>query len=431
MMQVLSILLFLIIATAVATGSVPDFDSLVSELRGDDVRLFRWDATDHTSEKQNDEKLCGRALIQEALTFLVTQKSEVPYDHELQAKALEYISLCITDNPTNRAIFASYPGIHDAIIGLIGKSLSIIEPSNEESFVPPALWKLAHVIYITTFANADNHQAYINKGAVRLLGQSIKTVVKREIVDGREQLEVDSPIVIMWSAAALANLAASYCNTEDDGRCYWSWNDTGLEITKEFGSMNSDGSAAREIMLEDDDLVQLLVELACMGYATDEEEDIMVGENAEIDRDEDSVAIVPWAAASALNNLALHMDSHATYLEPSLSCFCHLSQSVDWLEAQKALQLLERARRGYPCFFRKTFHSDGEYAGDSLCLDDKFFHEDGYTCTDFDPDEPPSDEDCAEVDRNGVAAASACCVCQGGSVVEDPVAHEPRSDEEL
>lgn len=414
--QVLLMLLLPIFVLA-ATGSVPDYASLIATLRGEDTRLFRWDATEHTRAKQTE--LCGKESMFQTLSFIVAQNapSKKKYDDDLLANALEYVALCVTDNPSNRAVFASFPEIHDAIIGLIGKSLT--KENKKGSALPKALSKLSHVIYITAFANPNSHQAYIKKGAVVMLGSAIKANARWENVSETQGLQVDSPIVTMWSAAALANLAASYCSSEKDGRCYWNWNATGLEVTTEFGTVTSDGSLARETMLKDDELVQMLVYFCCLGHATDENEDIMVGENALIDRDEDLLSIVPWAAASALKNLALDMNSHSKYLEPSLSCFCHLSKSVDWLEAEKALHLLERARRGYPCYFGREVSPEGEVLGDALCIDHAFFHDEGYTCADFDPDDPPSEEECDAVDRNGIVASSACCACGGGTIIQN------------
>ena len=68
----------------------------------------------------------------------------------------------------------------------------------------------------------------------------------------------------MYAAAALQNLAASYCDTPNDGTCHWEWTAQSADIQLNPNSpLVSDATPMRKRIMEIDGLVDELIELAC------------------------------------------------------------------------------------------------------------------------------------------------------------------------
>jgi hypothetical protein len=232
------------------------------------------------------------------------------------------------------------------------------------------------------------------------------------------------PVQAMWAAAALQNLAASYCDTKDDGRCYWDWNsrnDQHVTITSDSLPMVSDGTLIRQRMLQIDGLVQALTDWACTGpvQGQADETNIFPGVNdqARLERqDEGNPNLVAWAAAGALKNLALEPTAKPL-LEASgaMPCLCRLKKSPDWLEKLKAKDALHFLRRGKsPCMFTGD---DGDESS-SLCIDDNFIDAQGYSCDSY-GNPRPGDCDIADAVSPSTTARQACCACGGGTKVEN------------
>ena len=214
----------------------------------------------------------------------------------------------------------------------------------------------------------------------------------------------------MWAASALQNLAASYCETED-GTCYWEWTSKDEHIQLDPSSpLTSDGTAARKAMLQMEDLVDLLIALACEGPLDEEEEDVaMPGEFAVAGVHDYNAEIITWAAMASLKNLALEPSSKES-LEHVIPCACFVKESADWLEESKSIGFIYHMRRHEdPCWMR-----DDEAA---LCIDSNFLDEGLHTCEDY---EDTDEEECAASKDafSGVAASEACCECGGGFVIQ-------------
>jgi len=372
-----SLLLAVIFLTSNAepTLSVEQLESLVNDIKGDDVRLMRWDATKYTHKRQSHG---GCDHLPTALNTIIQSK-----DDKTQRLACEYATFCITDNPKERAILAQTQGIHQAVTNLV---------SSKDAQVSAMA---SHLIYIGSFANADNHQGFVKAGAVKALAAVCKQT---------KPLAVQA----MYAAAALQNLAASYCDTEDDGRCYWYWTEKKDHVVIEEDSLPlvSDGTRVRQEMLRDQDLVDILKKMACMGPVQGEmsSKNPFPGENAHMGRDDASPNVLAWAATGALKNLALEPKAKVL-LESTMPCFCRLSHSSDWLEENKGEGVLHHMRRTDPCWFENDDHTG------KLCIDKHFLDIEGYTCEDYDD---ASEEECEQVDKAGTKAESACCACGGG-----------------
>jgi hypothetical protein len=258
-----------------------------------------------------------------------------------------------------------------------------------------------NLIYISSFSNKENHQGYIKAGAVEALSTVIKSSHSR-------------PHVLMWACAALANLAASYCSGNKDGRCYWDWKQDGkLTIGKSSRPLNSDGTPVRKAMLQDKDLIQILQKLTCTKPAsqqttTDQNNNPWPGKNAIKGRDEDAPSIVTWAAAGALKNLALLPEAHQV-IEQVLPCLCRLHNSPDWLEQNKGEMTIYHIRKANPCFYGM---SGNDIDQDLSCIDHVWEDKDGYVCNDYKAKDCEGDG--SVPNKQGVSAKDACCVCNGG-----------------
>lgn len=358
--------------------SVDDLEGLVEDIKGDDVRLMRWSASRHTRAQQLSGSCASLPVAMD--TLLKASGSEAAL---LQKLAAEYATFCITDNPEQRAIFSEIDGIHRAVV-------SLVESGNYQLSA-----MASHLIYIASFANPANHQGFFRANAVTALAQVIKSPKA-------------APVQVMYAAAALQNLAASYCDTED-GRCWWVWPPQADIIAIGDNSLPvvADGTSARKVALADAALVERLKELACQGPVAEamSEDYPYPGDSARASAHDFSPSIVPWAAAGALKNLALEPEGQAMIATaPAIFCYCRLSHSGDWLEEDKGQGLLTHIRRADPCWFVE---------GQSLCVDDDFIDADNYMCEDYGN---ASDEECQAEDARGrgTTASQACCGCGGG-----------------
>jgi hypothetical protein len=183
-------------------------------------------------------------------------------------------------------------------------------------------------------------------------------------------------VQVMWTAAALQNLAASYCATLDDGRCYWEWPDvtktsdaTAIDrgaIGHDSLPLISDGTRARQQIQRNDALVERLIEWSCASPVPRKESarNPYTGHKAENPRDTNHTNLLVWAATGALKNVALK-PSAQSLLEPHVPCFCYLSHSKVWLVANKWAVIFHHMRCGDSCWFdRQHVHV--------TCVDDPF-----------------------------------------------------------
>ena len=77
----------------VVAVSTEELVSMIRDLKGTDERLMRWDASEHTSERQK-EGACEKLL--EVAEMLIKEK-----DDTRQRLACEYATWCITDSPVS------------------------------------------------------------------------------------------------------------------------------------------------------------------------------------------------------------------------------------------------------------------------------------------------------------------------------------------
>jgi len=412
-----------------------DLNRLLDEIRDDDNRMVRWDATKHTRKVQKQVKPSGSSFddaasdgsasaafvgcepMVDALRLLMNPNTST----DVAATAMEYATFCITDNPIQRARLVT---VDENIYKRIVQHVTSTESPKTSAMA-------SHLIYIASFANKDNHQGFFRAGAVAALGQVVKDYAASMKRDDKANSKVDDKKAdrpradqAMWAAAALQNLAASYCDTKGDGRCYWGWgfqDSPTVQIEEEHLPVVSDGTSVRKTTIMDTGVMDALIELACQGPVR-HKSDPHPGQGAVVGEHDDSPTIVPWAATGALKNLALEPEGKA-YIDKSpkaTRCLCRMFHSPDWLEQNKGQGVIHHLRADDPCWM----DNDG-----LLCVDYKFIDEDSYHCGEYgDASEQECDNNFATHDEK-LNARAACCACGGGD--RDPAQKAGVSEPEL
>lgn len=379
-----------------------DVEKHIEKLKGDDHRMVRWNADENTARHQKTE--CGN--LAKALDLFKSSK-----EVKVRATVAEYATFCITDNPENRAILSNVEGIHAAILELVREK------------DPKASSIGAHLVYISAYNNAKNIKEFFDEDAVPMLAELF---MNHEAESSQH----------MWAAAAIQNLAASYCEDE----CHWHWTKANkfqhVVLDESNSKLVIDGSPVRQEILRYQDLSMALSHMACMGPVMgkeDPEDNPFPGETAKKGKHDNHYNIVAWAAAGALKNIAL--EPHArNWLEAAVGCACHMEHSEDWLEAAKAESFLDHMRPDNPCYFMneetdEIMHNKDYEEGDedTLCWDYFFVNSDGQLCGDF---SSSKDKGCETRDaKSSLAAQYACCACGGGNRDVDYDEHFEEDDE--
>jgi hypothetical protein len=414
---------------------------LIRRVRGNDHRLVRWDASSYTKRQQQSGGACDDLdkvwrLLQQPLPPMDQQQQQQEYIR--RGLACEYATFCITDNPRHRSSMHNHSGLYENIAHLVQYYIPTPSTLSNITYPPPYAHQYytsavaAHLIYIATFADFMNHQGFITAHAVSALAQllyntsNINLEASSSTSVRSTKMKVNNatvqPIQIMWAAAALQNLAASYCMTEDDGRCYWEWKKTKkskkytLQIGKTSLPQISDGSVARRQIFLDSFLMQQVQYWTCPGPMV-QNRSVLPGTNAVAWdpwlRHEESPLIVPWATTGVLKNVALEVSHNSLVkgiLEGTIMCLCRLTFSSDWLEENKGTGALEHIRAtGIPCWnLPHPSHSSKK----KLCVDDEYWDAERYTCADYASATP---RECSIPNHNSVTPSTACCGCGGGT----------------
>jgi hypothetical protein len=168
--------------------------------------LVRPAPSDETWANQRTEA-CG-ADLDRAYNVLVTEKK----DTQALIDAVTVVSLCTTNNNANRAKLTTKAGVPEAIVGML-------------KLDPTAVAAAGECIWISSFNSPENYQAFVDAGAVEALSGILTSTAPCDATSCYHAK--------MWSAAALQNLAATYC--EDGGYCDWEW------VTRQEGEKRADG----------------------------------------------------------------------------------------------------------------------------------------------------------------------------------------------
>ena len=387
-----------------------ELSSLLDIVRAGDDRIMRWNVQDPT-RLAIEQGACD--AFPEALDFLLEPRS--PDDgkdaESLAGIACEYATFCITDNPSNRALFGQNEGLFQRVVQLINS------PDNYTSAMA------SHLVYISVFDNPRNHKLFYKAGVLA----AITRVILADAATANDDDETSrKPQAVMWAAAALQNMAASYCN----GRCPWEWlgHAQHIAVAPDDLPVTSPGDSMRLATRWQPNgpaLLEKLKELVCEGPVTQS-----LGPGAGtgiINRDENSRSIIAWAAADALKNLVLEPIMKELVDTPdTMACICRMIHSSDWLEANKAQGIVRHVRsQQMPCHYR-----DEDHNGDLICVDKHFVDEEGYSC-DWYNSEEATEEDCSMTDtfNEELTAKDACCGCGGGFRLVSDVANDDEKAE--
>lgn len=397
-MRLLSLLPFFAAVNA-AILTKEQLTEKIAHLSNGEFPLVRYTVSDATYDRQEESCQDMEDLVQ---TLKESDSTEV------KASAAEMIALCMNERPEHREKISGLEGFHSHVVELMDQG---------------AAAEAAELIYITVFASMENHEAFNDMGAVDRLIEAV--------------MESDDPKELMWSLAALQNMAASYC----DGYCSWSWI-TNEELYDEEGAeevvgeaaeggaagnetegvievhppmlmtseeITIDSSLVRQHIVDTEGFLDRLFDLACSSVALEHRK---VPFPHESDKHTNHASIIPWAGVGLIKNLALDMGSHDLF-EAAMPCLCWMTKSQDDLEYGKAHDALHNLDRDAACHF----HDDEESDEPALCIDEYFIIVDGgLRCHDI----TNIEESCQGADEFGRLASEACCVCGGGNTFDEP-----------
>jgi hypothetical protein len=268
--------------------------------------------------------------------------------------------MCALQNPFFRNKIGRYQNgkVLEEIIAMLGdEEKSLIAPT-EAAVAAEAIW-------ILSFNNQYNHGYFVENGAIEKLSNIIQqessriptttttttTTTTRIMTENKNEKikgSGNSSILLaaMWSAAALQNLAASYCTT-DSGHCWWIFDHHDAHPPKQRLRLHPespifiDGSTAASRISQDEDLMVRVKHQVCRGSissttsgSSNSSLGVILPSLATIhDKDEGdklSSKITTWSMAGLLKNLALYQASKQAPMDVA-SCLCVLTGSQDWL----------------------------------------------------------------------------------------------------
>ena len=356
---------------------------VVDYLRAGDRRMVRPSNSGYTNKLR--EEYWATFRIDFVIKELIDQRTPHDVDISLpplaRAKAAEAITIYVTDHPANRAKIGGAAGVSRALVELVDRSWRDAvahDPqvlTNQTDIMFLAAESAAEAIWILSFNSPANHASLIREGAI----EALSGLVTARDVHG----VATPPRAAMWAAAALQNLAASYCGETNDGRCPWDWPQGGTQLAvRDRVKVTVDSEAARVKIASMPKLIDSLARYACegpvspydplagrasayegipIGPTTQERMDAMFGvgvpwpSRARVDSRK-HYAVVPWAAAGALKNIALSEYGANAIIgsENSSKCLCRLAVSRDWLESSKAQAAL--------AFIRPRVAARGQFA---------------------------------------------------------------------
>lgn len=327
-----------------AINPIEKLDESIDYLRHDDERLIRFDVpSDEAKERQ--ERFCSKHLL--SLVTLISTRSEPEFNMPLedQVKVVRIITLCSGEHPEYRKQIGGYKeGMAlKAILSMLDESDAIAD-----IVVGEAVWVLS-------FNDKHNHNFFIENGAVEKMGNLIvQNIDDLEEVEGDELDEEDSAILtlsVMWLAAGLQNLAASYCGT-DTGHCWWEYDEPDEESGNEGrirlhedSPLSIDGSGAAKLIAEaaDGQLAEILQDFVCDSKIGEENVDHWptLAKMSNAMEAASDFSLATWAFAGVLKNLSMYEGSKKV-VEEARGCLCELARSEDWLESSKAGEALTR-----------------------------------------------------------------------------------------
>ena len=217
-------------------------ENLSSQLVGDDHRLVTEHLSEEALEVQND--VCPVAIPHVIQTLHP--------DHNMTMRSLSALVLthCTMNHPNNRKVIGMSVDIFQALKQLLEDAFNtyqdVHKSREEKKEAGLAMGRAAEAVWILAFAEPQNGEGFLEVGII----DSLVLIVNKCHIDFLPSAEESlCSYGVMWSLAALQNLAATYCSSES-GRCQWEWLPHGeLKPNPAFPATSGTGHEARQQIL--------------------------------------------------------------------------------------------------------------------------------------------------------------------------------------
>jgi len=456
----------------------PNLLKMIHALRQDDFRLVRPHPTEATIEQQHawcPSKLSSLLLTLCTSTALPGKSSHGKMTVSLHQRGLaaEALTMCMMNQPDVRqAAYTKTSFFDDQILinkiqkqQLVADNLSqglvrifqdgmqhIREADKAEGEAAwMAMAQAAEALWSSSYHHSGHLQNHLNSQAIDVLAEWIieasSTKHSTTTTDNDNDNEIAYPFPaapsVMWSLAALQNMAANYCDN-DLGYCIWEWltaDNNKLQVSDDTPLLEAPAALAeqaRERIVHYPHLLKTIIDWVCRGTLREKPSDSIgwPGDVTVWPKDEhgnftlnqaspqlQAPSIVPWAAAGVIKNLLLSTNTTIVKAVKNndhklLPCLCDMMvYSPDWLEHGKSVDAIH--------FWAPPLSSseddDTPHAGGlcpgiyESCRDDTQWQnvQTGDTCQEY-----TLDRWCIEYgddfDEHGKTANEACCLCGGG-----------------
>lgn len=324
---------------------------LLEHLRAGDLRCVRMTVSSVTARRRREPQALASidGILSELRDSFDPHGVDISLPPQQRALAAELVALFAIDDSPMRARLGKSPGMVRALVGLVDEAWRYAAAIDPNVTNPSAATErflgaeaAAEALWILSFNSPSNHAALVAGGAVQALAGALTA---------RDAFGVQTPArMSMWAAAALHSLGASYCASAD-GRCLWRWQQGAAVALAPTGALTLDAAETRVLIGRQPRVLEVLVRHSCEGPAGASV--LEAGSRGpwpsralRTSRLEPS--IVPWAAAGALQSLALDTTlAERLRAHPDMRrCLCALSRSPDWLESSYALGALHHLRQG-------------------------------------------------------------------------------------
>lgn len=384
-----------------------------TELRSGDSSLIRLEPTEETAEAQND--ICPFMISS------LVDTVEKADDLLLRGEAAEVLALCTTNNPANRADIgeAGRGVVFDALDDLVVKSMEqwnstrAMEKEKQRALREKSgkvLAQAAEAVWILSFNNENNQKGFFQAG---IIDDFIMAIRNCPVMFNRD---FHCSEAVMWSLAALSNMAASYC-TSHNGVCEWERdNNKNLALPEGVRQTSKIDNDVRERLMDHMDkqgFFKLLGYLVDGGPVTSPHDETYSWPSKGKDiHSEEHPEIVPWAAAALVRNLALSPDARQFFAKQTEE---HGKLFVALCDLYKRSPDAYEEEMSYDALYRLGWeeHCPGTY---DRCKDREGWvgAKTGNTCRDFEYNKL-----CATMGNElgkdvGITADDACCICGGG-----------------
>ncbi len=285
---------------------------------------YFWQSPSNTSDLvwARQEKLCSKQL-EPLLVRLSTRFNDNPtIPLSDQTKIVELLTLCSSEHPEFRHKIGTFEE------GVALKAIVDLLKEDKDSVTAV----VGNAIWILSFDDKFNHNYFVEHALESMASILVERAKTLEQADDKQTCA----LTVMWMAAALQNLAASYCET-DSGHCWWEYDfpeeedatDYGIYLHEESPLVVDAAEAAEKIVkAAGGELVTVLHRLVCEDPMTSEDEQKWASE-ATIDGSVHP-RIITWAVAGLLKNLSMYDGSYEATMAAK-DCLCALTQSEDWL----------------------------------------------------------------------------------------------------